>query len=340
MDAKGLVVIKFMRMKHIAIIGAGFAGLAMAWELLERGAQVSVYDAKPLGGGCSGMAAGLLHPFTGVDARLAPDGLDGLAATKQLLDLASSELGRPCYSQGILRLAVSERQRRNFARTARKHPEQVSWLTPQQCAQRLPMLDAVHPGLHIPHGLAVHSTDYLSGLWKALERRGAVFIQQRVAELPDADHVVIAAGWETPKLPSCHSLPLKGVKGQLLELEWDMSIPAPKLALNAVGYMLMHPDGQACSIGSTYEHDFAGEGPDPRVANPLVRQRIRPFFPAVDGLKMRACRAGIRACSPDHRPLVKQVGERVHCLTGFGSKGLLYAALWAKRCCGLIFSDS
>ena len=56
-------------MEKYAVLGAGFAGLAVAWHLLaaatpRRPVHVEVFDAHGLGGSASAAAAGLLHPFT------------------------------------------------------------------------------------------------------------------------------------------------------------------------------------------------------------------------------------------------------------------------------------
>ena len=54
--------------RRYAIIGGGFAGVATAWHLLAAGqgsiATLDLFDASGLGGGASGAAAGLLHPYT------------------------------------------------------------------------------------------------------------------------------------------------------------------------------------------------------------------------------------------------------------------------------------
>ena len=51
------------------MIGAGFAGIAVAWHLLQAATlqqpvHVEVFDAHGVAAGASGAAAGLLHPYT------------------------------------------------------------------------------------------------------------------------------------------------------------------------------------------------------------------------------------------------------------------------------------
>jgi glycine oxidase len=45
---------------NVAIIGAGVIGLAIAWRLAARGAQVAVFDKGAAGSGASHAAAGML----------------------------------------------------------------------------------------------------------------------------------------------------------------------------------------------------------------------------------------------------------------------------------------
>ena len=55
----------------IAIIGGGFSGLAAAYYLLENcKANSTVYDPLGIGGGASGIAAGLLHTYAGLHCKL------------------------------------------------------------------------------------------------------------------------------------------------------------------------------------------------------------------------------------------------------------------------------
>lgn len=57
------------RSLRYAVLGAGFAGLSVAWHLLEHSpielrVCIDVLDEVGIGGGASGVAGGLLHPYS------------------------------------------------------------------------------------------------------------------------------------------------------------------------------------------------------------------------------------------------------------------------------------
>ena len=88
----------------IAIIGAGFAGLAAAYYLSEN-FQVTLFDLKGIGGGASGISSGLLHPYPGEKGRRSWHAAKALEATRELLKVAEDELGRPVANyEGILKI--------------------------------------------------------------------------------------------------------------------------------------------------------------------------------------------------------------------------------------------
>src|ERR1700681_4964194 len=92
------------KMRPIAVIGAGFAGLAAAYYLSET-FQVFLYDKKGIGGGASGISSGLLHPYPGEKGRLSWHAEEALALSKKLIAEAEAALGQGrADRRGILRL--------------------------------------------------------------------------------------------------------------------------------------------------------------------------------------------------------------------------------------------
>lgn len=140
----------------IAIIGAGFCGLATAWHLLEEPGyryQVTIIDSMGIGEGASGVSAGLLHPYAGASAKLNRKGKEGYDAAFHLLNISSRALGRPVFSEdkGVLRLALTERQIHDFKKSNALDDPSVKWLNSDECRSMVQGC-AIAPGLWIKSG--------------------------------------------------------------------------------------------------------------------------------------------------------------------------------------------
>lgn len=317
-------------MKTIAVVGAGFCGLALTWELLQKGHCVHLYDSAGVGGGASGISAGLLHPFFGIHAKLAESGREGLEATYELLNIASSALEKPVFERtGMLRLAATVEMVDDFQQCAKLYDD-VTWMRAQECQEKVPGLEPL-PGIWIESALTVRSLPYLQGLWKACELLGATLFQQKIASLNAIAHydgTVIATGAAAGEL--CN-LSVTKVKGQVLELEWPADLPPLPVPLNSHAYILMQPGNRSCLAGATYERHFLTENPDSEVALRDILPKVTALLPGLQRSKLLSCRAGLRASTPCHKPLMKQIDHKTWVLTGMGSKGLLYHALFAKK---------
>jgi hypothetical protein len=80
--------------RRIAIVGAGFAGVAVAWHIMNQlnddgPVVLHLYDEKGIAGGASGVAAGLLHPYT-PRGKIIWRGVEGVAATLRLVEAAEA----------------------------------------------------------------------------------------------------------------------------------------------------------------------------------------------------------------------------------------------------------
>lgn len=329
----------------IAIIGAGFSGIAIAWHLLNSSlssAKIVIMDSKKIGYGTSGIATGLLHPYAGAHAKLNWRGVEGVEATKKLLEVASDTLKLPVIAQnkGILRLALNDDQVLDFQRCAKSFHD-VEWLDPGHCQQIVPGC-ALAPGLWIKNGLMVYSSLYLKGLWKACEQLGAKFEQKTIHSLKETaefDITIVATGAETLQLSELASLPLSLVKGQVLEFSWPRNRAPLTCALNSHVYIAMSESRTSCLVGATYEKGFQQALVDLEVAQKELLSKAIELFPPLKEASILNCYAGMRAVTPQHRPLMKQLSSSQWLLTGLGSKGLLYHALFAKELVEKIFSD-
>lgn len=320
----------------IAIIGAGFCGLAAAWHLLQKPhIEVTLFDEKEIGQGTSGIAAGLLHPFAGAHSKYNRQGQEGMKATQELLKIASSALGKSvtATNRGILRLALTEGQLLDFQTCAEKYPEETEWIDRDLCQQYAP--GCVHtPALWIKGGLTVYSSLYLQGLWKACSQLGARFQKHSIRSLKELDHfdtVIITAGAKSNQIEELATVPLKSVKGQLLEMEWPSSIPPLNFTLNSHIYILMAEGNQSCLVGATFEKIYPHDDVDLETAKKEILPKIAELFPPLEKCMVLNCFSGLRAVTPQHLPMIQELSPRCWLLTGMGSKGLLYHAHFAKQ---------
>ncbi|MBA3957759.1 MAG: FAD-dependent oxidoreductase [Parachlamydiaceae bacterium] len=322
----------------IVVLGAGLSGLAATWFLLQRTHQVTVLDSLGIGGGASGVSAGLLHPYAGAHGKLNWQGWEGWHATCRLLKVAEEALGESIADHnGLLRPIVSAGQREDFWKTTQTYSD-VQWKTKDECAAMAPCI-LPSEALWIPSAITVDTPRYMQGLWLACERLGAVFNQQKVSSLQDLgeyDRIVVAMGAACKTLPELAQLPINPVKGQVIELEWPSHLRKSAFPINSQAYVIFNAHLNSCLVGATYERTYPSEAADPQTALALLLPKIAASIPELSNARLISCRAGIRASTPNHQPIVRQWDARSWIITGMGSKGLLYHAKSAEELANLI----
>lgn len=321
---------------RIAIVGAGFCGLAIAWHLLKEqpNLEIVIFDPNGIGGGASGIAAGLLHPFAGARAKLNRMGREGMEATQELLNEASMMLNQPVYTKsGILRIPSSSQQLLDFATCFEKFPDDVSWIESQVCQELIPGAIA-SSALFINDGVTVNCPLYLKGLWLACAKKGVRLETRKINNLSDLqtfDIRVIAAGPEMDSITELSYLPVQKVKGQVLELAWPKELPPLKYPINSHIYILMSSSLKSCYVGATFEKGHFTAGANIDVAKADLMPKAGSIIPLLRDAEILGCYAGVRAVTADYLPLVKEIVPSTWVMTGLGSKGLLYHALMAKK---------
>lgn len=298
----------------IAVVGAGLAGLSATWHALQKGYQVTLFDALGIGAGASGVSTGLLYPCPGREAEHSWRSLEGMEATRQLLHVAEEAYGSPVASYtGIFRPAESEDQRRDFQKNQCK---EAIWTKVD-----VPGL-AVNVGLWIESGITVFSRLYLQGLWIACQKKGAVFKKEHFNNQEGFDKVIFATGAGTLALEACKKMAFRTAIGQSLVCEWKRKLP---FSIASYGYISVTENPELCQIGSTYEHTAE---PDPKKALQLI-DKVAAFYPEAREFKILDIRAGKRiAAKYGHQPIVLEIEPNHFLFTGLGSRGMLYHALF------------
>lgn len=316
----------------VAIIGAGFSGLATAWYLLKRNFQVTVFDSPDDKQKASSIAAGLLHYYSGQHAKLNRNGQESYEVTCRLLEIASEAIGEKVFETSkLLRPALNELQSRDF-QLAASHYHDVRWMTSAECQELVPGM-AAKPGIMIESALTVYTDLYLKGLAHAVRQSQGEIIERQIEELKELEefhHVVLAPGNGLFKLVPSLPIKLGRVKGQILEFEWPKDLPPLAYPLNSQAYILMNQDRTKCFVGATFERDFAVSTPDVETAIHAIMPKAVALFPSIERMRLLNCRAAVRVTGLQHLPCITQIDAKISLITGMGSKGLLYHAAYAK----------
>lgn len=328
---------------HIAIIGAGFSGVASVWHLLQQSSNelninVTVFDPLGIAGGTSGIAAGLLHPYVGAHAKLNWQGREGMVATQKLLKVATEAMGESvAENSGFLRIALTEDQQGNFSRCAQNNDD-VEWYSADKCRELFPGSMA-KGGIFIKSAMTVNTKQYLKSLWQACQDKGALLEKRKVeslSDLNDYDCVVVASGAHCSQFPELSSVKVTPVKGQILEMKWPVNEASLEIPFSSQAYVIANPKTKSCIVGATYERGFKNEAPVLDVAANELLPKATALVPALQNAAIIDCRAGVRASTPSHLPVVTSISlgagfPNCWIITGMGSKGLLYHALYAEQ---------
>ena len=284
-------------------MGTGLAGLATAQLAKRQGHAVQVLSKGP---SASMVGAGLLHPFGGTRAKLNRFGLEGMKESLQLIPQSA------IVQRGIIRLAIDDELKSNFQATG------LPWLSAKEVTDRNPGAPSV-PAIFIENGYVIDMKAYLEHLSRGLEIN---------TPEKEADITIWAIG--------AHSDQVKKVKGQTLKIK--MKDHGIHETLNSHCYIIPQPEG--ILVGATFERDAIDWEPNLEQAKQLLFPKLKQMIPQFDESKIESmeCAAGVRATTPDHLPFIKQLDSKNWLITGLGSKGLLYHALYAKQLLQRVFS--
>jgi glycine/D-amino acid oxidase-like deaminating enzyme len=298
----------------IAIIGAGFSGLATAYYLLKKGASVTLFEKAGKGENTSGSASGLLHPFPGFAARISMFEAPCREKTLELLEAATAFATGPIYDkEPLLRVMLSESQEKRFEYLLQERSDISK-------ALELPRIVRSGSSAYWIHsGITIYSKEYIKALYGLLTSLGALFINQEIKnieELSCFDHTVLAAGFEAEKLIELPGF--QKIKGQALVVNLSESYPS----ILGKGYLAKTPNSGIYHLGSTYEHDFEKIEID---AKKSILESAKEYLDT--DLKIEGVKAGVRlAKRSSYLPFVSRISEKLSIIGAMGSRGLLYHA--------------
>ena len=310
----------------IAVIGGGFAGVALCYYLsLHENVIVTLIDKEGIASGASGASCGLMHAFVGEQVRKSQLADEAFAESKKLIEMAQAQSSEMFADfSGIERISQTEEQKQtllNYAQTT----DDVSILSENR--------------FFLHKGATIQTVSYLNALWRVCEQRGVVFEKKEVTggdQLAGFDHIVFACGAGIFGFPRFKNFRLDCTKGQALQIEWPSSYPRIQHSVVAKGYIAKSLDEDKVFVGSTFERGFSSTLPDIEVAKADLLPKFHAIFPELI-LNCIGIKSGVRVTSKGHYfPLIGNVADNISIFTGLGSRGLLYHALFAKMLTNLI----
>jgi len=300
------------------VIGAGLAGLGVSAALVRhKGAHVTLFDSKGVGGGASQYALGLFNLFAGAKMRLNQWGYAPLLETYPLIEEAQKNSSEKIIiRRGLIKIATTDQQREDFSLAARTYSEII------------PMKKPDH--YFIATALTLNTQGYMEGLFQSLLGKGLIFKKNRIEslkELEDFDAIVVAAGMESLCFRELSEIVLRPIKGQILKGSLKKQIKYP---LSSKVHIVPQT-GNEYILGATYERHPETLDPEMSVAKQKILPELTKFYSDFDPSTIKSCESGVRAATPNHLPYFKEVKEDVFAFVGLGSKGLLCHAVLGKE---------
>lgn len=345
-------------MSHdVVIIGAGIAGLGMAWRLAERGLDVVVLERDQAGSGASTAAGGMLAPTAEVrfeEVELLEMGQESLRRWPDFArDLeAAAGMSIDYRTEGTLVVAVDRDDLAAIEHLHRYHVElglTARMLDGDEARELEPGLAPSIPGaVHCPDDHQVDPNLLIEALVQAFGNAGGTLreatevtrvvveegrargVETADGERIDAEVVVLAAGaWSRrveglgPDRPQ-----VRPVRGQMISVELG-DPPLCRHVLRAPDAYLIPRSSGELVIGATMEE----MGWDDRLTAGGVFELLRGAWETLPGIydaPILDTWTGFRPMTLDNQPIIGWgAQDGLFVATGHGRNGILLAALTA-----------
>lgn len=334
------------KQRHIAIIGAGIAGLSCAWAFAQRGHQATLYDqSAPLAGG-SGNPLALLNP------KLCPieqshEHLMTLAWQHALRHYAQFQAFRPIQ---VNQMALKNAE--DLLGLAAEYPEQVLNTAAAQdstIATEFPSLNLLQAGAVSPHALRDQILQH--PLIQFQQATIKSFISKQTVEvvntqdqcLGDFDHVIVCCARESQAFFEHYPL-LKPIRGQV---SWVQNQTQPLAADQAYSYggYCMQLDAEHLILGASFypNRDDCEVLAEDHVHNFNLIHNVFPSYAhSLPPTSTWQGRASVRAQTNDYFPVLGRLDQtkEIYSLAGLGSKGFLFAPLCSELLVAQILSET
>ncbi len=351
---------------NVAIIGAGVIGLSVGWRLAQAGCAVSIFDKSRAGRGASWAAAGMLGASaeaSSTNEHLYDFGLKSLALwpafASELGTVSSVDLG--LRTEGTLLVARSSQEVQwlnDIVEGPLIRNGEVRELSLEEVAKFEPGISSdINAAAFCQTDTQVDIRQIVTALELAVKGAGATLHEnlpvegvicsdqtvkavQVAGELLPIDVVIVAAGFESGKLPiqNLPEVPVKPVKGQIAALGSSPRLRLRHVVRSEGGYLVPRKDGRVL-VGATAEEGETDRRPSPRQTEKLFAF-ARDLLPKTADLNILDQWAGIRPGTPDGMPILGPCSiSGLVLATGHYRNGVLWAPATAQAITQLVLED-
>ncbi len=311
---------------RVKIIGAGVAGLTVAYEFARAGCRVEVIEKRSGPGlGCSFLAGGMIAPWCEAESA----------------EPLVVELGAESLRYWTETVPVAETRGSLVVAPARDRPELARFARRTSGYQRIDgaVIGSLEPdlagrfdeALYFPHEAHLDPRAAMTALATKLAAMENVSLRYGAdaadADSKRADWVIDCRGFDAREtLPE-----LRGVKGEMLVLytnELRLSRPIRLIHPRNPVYIVPRGDGRFMIGATMIENEEAG-----RITARAMLELLGAAYavhPAFAEAEIIETGAGVRPAFPDNLPRIS-VGDRVITVNGLYRHGFLLAPALARR---------
>lgn len=331
--------------KHVAVVGAGIAGLSVAWACARRGYRVDLFDRSHPLSGASGNPLALLNP------KLCPIS----QSSEHLMTLAWQHALRH-YAQFDAFRAIEVQQFKlkpqdPLLDLAEQYPEGVLKAQDHDSTELSSPLSSLllhEAGAVSPHQLRDQILAH-PHIYNKQAHVTSIKEHDRIELFNDKDHlgdfeaVVVCAARESAQL--LEQFPtLKPIRGQV---SWTQNQQQP-LSLNraySYGGYCMQLDHQQLILGASFYPNRDDDEvllEDHQHNYQLLAQIAPAYASSLPPIEMWQGRASVRAQSADYFPVLGKMAnsQNIYSFAGLGSKGFLFAPLCSEILAAQMFKEA